>query len=80
MTSLFDQSTTSFDQVDRAERASAFPTYLTRMAVDLAAVKPALAPLLPADEDLPPPQPDHPRLAPFLGGDAAPEGRDVPAW
>jgi ubiquinone/menaquinone biosynthesis C-methylase UbiE len=39
MTSLFDQSTTSFDEVDRADRAKDFPIWLTRMAEDLAALK-----------------------------------------
>lgn len=46
MTSLFDQTTTSFDEVDRAEGAATFAGYLTRMAVDLAAVKRSLHDLL----------------------------------
>lgn len=46
MTSLFDQSETSFGDVDAAERSAEFPTYLTRMAVDLEAVKSSLHGLL----------------------------------
>jgi ubiquinone/menaquinone biosynthesis C-methylase UbiE len=46
MTSLFDQTQTSFDDVDSAEQAPAFPAYLTRMAVALQAVKTGLHDLL----------------------------------
>jgi SAM-dependent methyltransferase len=46
MSSLFDQTETSFDNVDRATQAGSFPTYLTRMAADLAGVKRELHDLL----------------------------------
>jgi len=44
--SLFDQTQTSFGDVDNAERTTAFPAYLTRMAVELGAVKSGLHGLL----------------------------------
>jgi ubiquinone/menaquinone biosynthesis C-methylase UbiE len=46
MTSLFDQSETSFDRVDQAEQSGAFAGYLNRMSVDLANLKRGLHDLL----------------------------------
>jgi ubiquinone/menaquinone biosynthesis C-methylase UbiE len=46
MTSLFDQSETSFDRVDQAEQSAAFAGYLTHVAASLAGLKRGLHDLL----------------------------------